>query len=297
MHTCIHIHTNTNICMHTHIQINTHMHTCASTHIYIQTQIYIQTHAYKHILVYTTHTKHRHIHTHIHKYISTYAHVYTHMHTNTNTYTHTYTNTHTCILALIYIHTWNINTQIHMHTHIYIQTHIYTSDSCSVMSDSETPWTIQSMEFSRPEYWSGKLFLSPGDLPDPGIKPRSPPLHVDSLPTEPQGKPLVYICFCVYAYLCMCVFVYHSSVGKESACNAGDLGLIPGLGRSPGEGKGYPLQYSGLENSMDCSPLGHKESDTTERLSLSYIYQTHTQHTHTQTYIYIYTHTYTLTHA
>ena len=43
------------------------------------------------------------------------------------------------------------------------------------------------------------------------------------------------------------------SAGKESACNAGDLGLIPGLGRSPGEGKGYPLQYSGLENSMDES--------------------------------------------
>ena len=43
-----------------------------------------------------------------------------------------------------------------------------------------------------------------------------------------------------------------SSVGKESACNVGDPGSIPGLGRSPGEGKGYPLQYSGLENSMDC---------------------------------------------
>ena len=42
------------------------------------------------------------------------------------------------------------------------------------------------------------------------------------------------------------------SAGKESACNAGDLGLILGLGRSPGEGKGYPLQYSDLENSMDC---------------------------------------------
>ena len=42
-----------------------------------------------------------------------------------------------------------------------------------------------------------------------------------------------------------------SSAGKESACNVGDLGLIPGLGRSPGEGNGYPLQYSGLENSMD----------------------------------------------
>ena len=38
--------------------------------------------------------------------------------------------------------------------------------------------------------------------------------------------------------------------GEESACNAGDLGSIPGLGRSPGEGQGYPLQYSGLENSM-----------------------------------------------
>ena len=51
------------------------------------------------------------------------------------------------------------------------------------------------------------------------------------------------------------------SAGKELACNAGDLGSIPGLGRSPGEGKGYPLQCSGLENSM--SPWGGKESDTT----------------------------------
>ena len=49
----------------------------------------------------------------------------------------------------------------------------------------------------------------------------------------------------------------------------GDLGLIPGLGRSSGEGKGYPLQYSGLKNSTDCSPWGHKESDKAEQLSLS----------------------------
>ena len=41
------------------------------------------------------------------------------------------------------------------------------------------------------------------------------------------------------------------SAGKESACNAGNLGLVPGLGRSPGEGNGYSLQYSGLENSID----------------------------------------------
>ena len=54
---------------------------------------------------------------------------------------------------------------------------------------------------------------------------------------------------------CLCSFHLsfpHSSVGKESACNVGDPGSIPGSGRSPGEGKGYPLQYSGLENSMDC---------------------------------------------
>ena len=58
------------------------------------------------------------------------------------------------------------------------------------------------------------------------------------------------------------------SAGKESACNAGDLGLIPRLGRSPGEENGYPLQYSGLENFMDCIVHGVSESDMTVRLSL-----------------------------
>ena len=47
---------------------------------------------------------------------------------------------------------------------------------------------------------------------------------------------------------------------KKSTCNAGDLGLIPGLGRSPGEGKGYPLQYSGLQNSMGCIVQGVAKS-------------------------------------
>ena len=55
------------------------------------------------------------------------------------------------------------------------------------------------------------------------------------------------------------------SAGKQSTCNMGDLGSILGLGRSPGEGKVYPPQYSGMYN----SPWSHKESDTTERLSLS----------------------------
>ena len=59
--------------------------------------------------------------------------------------------------------------------------------------------------------------------------------------------------------------------GKESACNAGELGLISGLGRSPGEGNGYPLQCSCLENSIDrgvwqASPTGYKESHMTKWL-------------------------------
>ena len=61
--------------------------------------------------------------------------------------------------------------------------------------------------------------------------------------TEPPGKPF----YCMY-----CIMGFPGgSDGKESACNAGDVGLIPGLGRSPGEGNGNPFQYSCLENPMD----------------------------------------------
>ena len=59
------------------------------------------------------------------------------------------------------------------------------------------------------------------------------------------------------------------SADKEYSCNVGDLGLIPGLEGCPGDGKGYPLQYSGLENCMDYIVHGVTELDTTERLSLS----------------------------
>ena len=57
------------------------------------------------------------------------------------------------------------------------------------------PWTVAhqappSMGFSRQEYWSGLLFPSPGDLPDPGIEPRSPALQADALTSEPPGKPI-----------------------------------------------------------------------------------------------------------
>ena len=58
-----------------------------------------------------------------------------------------------------------------------------------------TPWTVAhqaplSMRFSRQEYWSGSPFPTPGDLPDPGIEPRSPALQADALSSEPPGKPL-----------------------------------------------------------------------------------------------------------
>ena len=59
-----------------------------------------------------------------------------------------------------------------------------------------TPWTVThqaplSMGFSRQEYWSGVSFPSPGDLPDPGIEPRSPALQADALTSEPPGKPFI----------------------------------------------------------------------------------------------------------
>ena len=65
----------------------------------------------------------------------------------------------------------------------------YTYDNVIHVLLFATPWTIQSMEFSRPEYWRELPFPSAGDLPNPGSEPRSPTLQVDSLPAEPPGKP------------------------------------------------------------------------------------------------------------
>ena len=81
--------------------------------------------------------------------------------------------------------------------------------------------------------------------------PVSPALAADSLPSSHLGFP-------------------GGSAGKEFTWNVGDLGSIPRLGRSREEGKGYSLQYSGLENSMGYSPWGRKEMDTTKRLSRAF---------------------------
>ena len=74
--------------------------------------------------------------------------------------------------------------------------HIVLWVMCSVVSDSVTPWSVArqaplSMGFPRQECWREFPFPSPGDLPEPGIEPRSPALQADSLPTEPPGKPML----------------------------------------------------------------------------------------------------------
>ena len=68
--------------------------------------------------------------------------------------------------------------------------------------------------------------------------------------------------FCHHTTPLCYLLISCGSAGRESTCNEGDLGSIPELGRSPGEGKGYPLQYSGLENSMDCIIHGITKSRT-----------------------------------
>ena len=73
----------------------------------------------------------------------------------------------------------------------------------------------------------------------------------------------------------MCVGFPGGPAGKESACNAGDLGSIPGLGRFPGEGSSYPLQYSDLENSMDC--IVHRVAKSRTQLSNFHFQTSHMQ--------------------
>ena len=143
------------------------------------------------------------------------------------------------------------------------------------MSNSATHWTVcilqapLSMEFSRQEYWSDLPFPSLGDLPDPRVS-----CTAGRFPTmSHQGSPyMIYIIYPQKFPKSNCVYVNGAPQGlssKESSCQAGDLSSIPGSGRSPGEGNGNPLQYSGLGSPMNrgawlgYSPWGHKELDTT----------------------------------
>ena len=100
-----------------------------------------------------------------------------------------------------------------------------------------TPWTVYGVLQARIN-----TSPSPGDLPDPGIEPRSPALQADTLPAEPEEKPTLPNSLLDFP---------SGSDGIASAYNVGDLGSIPGSEISPGEGNGNPLQYSCLENPMD----------------------------------------------
>ena len=92
-----------------------------------------------------------------------------------------------------------------------------------------TPGTTQSMEFSRPEYWSGQPFPSPGELPNPGIEPRSPALQADSLPAGPQGQPKGRVYACKKKQKQTQTFLPVQWL-RLWALTAGGMGLIPGWG-------------------------------------------------------------------
>ena len=121
-----------------------------------------------------------------------------------------------------------------------------------------TVWTVAHqaplcMEFSGQKYWSGLPCPPPGDLPNPGIKPRSLALQEDSLPSEPPGK-LPCVCMCV------CVYIYTHIYGRRK--------WQPTPVFLPGESHGQ-------RSLADYSPWGCKELDMTERLT----------HTHTHTHM------------
>ena len=108
------------------------------------------------------------------------------------------------------------------------------------------------MGFFRKESWSGLPFPSPGDLPDPRIKPRSPALQEDSLLSEPWVKPMISTTFQLM-FVNLLNWIAADQLSKRtaitsfpdgSACNAGVPGSIAGSGRSTGEEIGYPLLYS-----------------------------------------------------
>ena len=137
------------------------------------------------------------------------------------------------------------------------------------MSNSVTPWTVAcqaplSMGFPRQEYWSRLPFPSPGNLPDPGTKPTSPAWQAGSSPLRHLGSPRAFWVILNASWLTWWLS------GKESACNAGDQGSIPGSGRSPREGNGNLFQYFCLENSMErgaWQAIFHMVTNSRTRLS------------------------------
>ena len=118
--------------------------------------------------------------------------------------------------------------------------------------------------------WNSEKVMKSGVLPtrNGGLK-RPPCPGVPQGPAQHSSINLFYCFFCLFFSILFISFwscFPCGSAGKESICNVGDVDSVPGLGRSPGEGKAYPLQYSGLENSMDCTVCGVAKSRTWWRL-------------------------------
>ena len=129
-----------------------------------------------------------------------------------------------------------------------------------------TPWTVAlqsppSMEFSRQEYWSGLPFPSPGDLPDPGIKPGSSTLQTDALPSEPPGSPS-YIKHVQFSSVQFSGSVMSDSLRPHELQHDRRRQWHPTPVLLPGESHGR-------RSLVGCSSWGCEESDTTERLSSS----------------------------
>ena len=156
--------------------------------------------------------------------------------------------------------------------------------SGSVVSDFVTAWTVAcqaplSTEVSRQEYWSGLPFTSPEDLPNPGIKPRSPRLQADSLLSEPPGKPKhtrvgslslhhrifptqelnlcsLYLKWILYHLSCICLFALSRWLsGKEPACQSRRTRrrrqFDPWVGKIPSSREWLSTPYSCLGNPME----------------------------------------------
>ena len=171
---------------------------------------------------------------------------YTHtQYINTHTvYTHVYTCTYTvyiltCTLC-VYICTHK-HTLLYIYTHTYTYTHVYTHEYIHLYTYAHTMCRCMYIYIHTHCIYMHTLYS-----------------HIS-----------------IHKYIHNSADFPGGSDGKESACNKGDLGSIPGLGRSSGEGNGCPLQYSCLENPMDrgawlgYSPWDCKELDTTEKLTLS----------------------------
>ena len=119
--------------------------------------------------------------------------------------------------------------------------------SKGLLEKTKRPWCRESM-------WGGWMQKSNAKFPSWRILEKPVKLTCERTRSTCQGTQ--------YQITMVPMGFPGGSAGKESACNAGDLGSIPELGRSPGEGKGYPLQYAGLENSMDCIVYGVAKSQT-----------------------------------